>query len=45
MSYRVIYESELAVDEFMDDSYESLSLGARTRRYIKKTVWNLFQNI
>ncbi len=45
MSYRVIYESELAVDEFMDDSYESLSLGARARRYIKKTVWNLFQNI
>ena len=26
MSYRVIYESELAVDEFMDDSYESLGL-------------------
>lgn len=45
MSYRVIYESELAVDEFMDDSYESLSLGARARRYIKKKVWNLFQNI
>lgn len=45
MSYRVIYESELAVDEFMDDSYESLSLGARARRYIKKIVWNLFQNI
>ena len=45
MSYRVIYESELAVDEFMDDSYESLGLGARARRYIKKTVWNLFQNI
>lgn len=45
MSYRVIYESELAVDEFMDDSYESLGLGARVRRYIKKKVWNLFQNI
>ncbi len=45
MGYRVIYESELAIDEFMDDSYGNLKLGARVRRYIKRMAWNIFQNI
>ncbi len=45
MSYRVIYESELAIDEFMNNNYESLGIGARFRRYIKRMAWNLFQNI
>ena len=43
MNYRVIYQTELAVDEFIDSYYSSLSLGQRLRRYIKQKAWSFFQ--
>jgi hypothetical protein len=45
MTYRVLYESELAVDDFMVRFYGNLPLGARIRRYIKNKLWNLFANL
>ena len=43
MNYRVVYQTELAVDEFIDSYYSSLSLGQRLRRYIKQKAWSFFQ--
>jgi len=43
MNYRVIYQTELAIDEFIDSYYGSLTLGQRLRRYIKQKAWSFFQ--
>lgn len=45
MTYRIAYESELAVDNFMESSYRPTSLKTKMHRYIKAKAWNLFQNI
>ena len=45
MNYRVIYQSELAVDEFVDSYYNSLTLGQRFRRFVKRGLWSLFQHL
>lgn len=43
MNYRVIYQAELSVDEFIEDNYMPIGLGQQIRRYIKRKLYNLAQ--
>lgn len=43
MSYRTVYLSEFAIDEFISAHYEAQTTGQRFRRYIKNKLWSLFQ--
>lgn len=43
MNYRVIYQAELSVDEFIEDNYAPIGLGQQIRRYIKQKLYSLAQ--
>jgi hypothetical protein len=43
MNYRVIYQAELSVDEFIEDNYMPIGLGQQIRRYIKRKLYNFAQ--